>query len=208
MRYDFTDKSSLIGYLIESGILHSKQIIEAFKNVDRADFVSHDVHSSMIYGDFPLQIGHQQTISQPSTVAKMLEMLTPKEGDKILDIGSGSGWTTALLAYIVKDKGLVIGVERIRSLMEFGRTNLKKYKFTNAEIMQAGATLGLPSEKFDKILVSASAQEFPTKLTQQLKIGGKLVIPVGDYIFEVTKRADDELEVLEHYGYSFVPLIY
>ncbi|MBU0632771.1 protein-L-isoaspartate O-methyltransferase [bacterium] len=200
--------SALVSYLVESGALHTRNIIEAFQNIDRADFVASDVNSSMIYGDFPLQIGHQQTISQPSTVAKMLEMLAPKEGEKILDIGSGSGWTTALLAHIVKDKGLVIGVERIRSVMEFGRANLKKYKFKNAEIMQAGAALGMPSEKFDRILVSAAADEFPTRLIEQLKIGGKLVIPVRNYIFEVTKKADDKLEVLEHYGYSFVPLVY
>ncbi len=92
-----TCANELINDLIHSKALYSDNIIEAFRNVDRADFVLNK-NDSTIYGDFPLSIGYQQTISQPTTVAMMLEMLEPRMGDKILDIGSGSGWTTALLA--------------------------------------------------------------------------------------------------------------
>lgn len=199
--------SSLVNYLIESGVLHSDNIIKAFKDIDRADFVVNP-NASNIYEDHPLQIGHNQTISQPSTVAMMLEMLEPKDGEKILDIGSGSGWTTALLAHIAGESGLVIGVERVDQLVRFGRDNLKKYSFKNAEIFKAGVKLGIPNKQFDRILVSAAADEFPHQLASQLKVGGKLVIPIGNYIFEVTKKDNDELKVIEHYGFSFVPLIF
>lgn len=197
----------LVNYLVDSGALLSYNIIEAFENVDRADFVLNPT-SYDIYDDYPLQIGHGQTISQPSTVAMMLEMLEPKKGDKVLDIGSGSGWTTALLSHIVGKSGSVVGLERVDELVRFGAKNLKKYRFENSKIIQASYTLGIPGEEFDRILVSASADEFPYALTEQLKSGAKLVIPVQDSIFEVTKKENATLEFVEHYGFRFVPLIY
>ena len=199
--------SSLINHLINRDALKSSNIIEAFEHIDRVDFVL-DSTASDVYEDYPLQIGYQQTISQPTTVAMMLEMLSPKEGQKILDIGSGSGWTTALLSYIVGNGGSVTGVERVGSLVEFGSHNLQKYSFKNAKIIQATDELGIVGEKFDRILVSAAADEFPTELTAQLKIGGKLVIPIKNSIYEIIKKEDGELEAIEHYGFRFVPLIF
>ena len=198
--------TDLINHLISKDTLKSTTIIEAFRYIDRADFVL-DPTISDIYEDYPLQIGYQQTISQPTTVAMMLEMLSPKEGDDILDIGSGSGWTTALLSFIVGDKGSVTGLERVDSLVKFGNNNLKKYRFKNNEILQAKDELGIVGEKFDRILVSAAASEFPYSLVEQLKIGGKLVIPVKNSIYEITKKEDGEVEAVEHYGFRFVPLI-
>jgi protein-L-isoaspartate(D-aspartate) O-methyltransferase len=193
--------------LVDIGVLRTSNIIEAFQNVDRADFVR-DSTVSDVYEDYPLQIGHGQTISQPRTVAMMMEMLAPKEGEKILDIGSGSGWTTALLAFIVGKSGSVTGVERISELVKFGNSNLAKYHFTNAKIIQANAKLGVVGEEFDCILVSAAADEFPYELTKQLKIGGKLVIPVRDSVYEIRKNKSGKLEAREHYGFTFVPLIF
>lgn len=198
--------SELIEHLINRGALKSTHIIEAFKHIDRADFVL-DSKVSDIYEDYPLGIGHQQTISQPTTVAMMLEMLSAQEGEKILDIGSGSGWTTALLSFIVGEKGSVKGVERVNSLVEFGNANMKKYRFKNSEITQATKELGIVGEKFDRILVSAAATEFPYKLIEQLRVGGKLVIPVKNAIYEVTKKDASRIETIEHYGFRFVPLI-
>ncbi len=123
----------LVEHLIKRGVLKTPKIIEAFKKIDRKDFVKEEFLEEA-YFDTPLPIGFGQTISQPYTVAFMLELLEPKEGDTVLDIGSGSGWTTALLAYIVGNKGKVIGVERIKELVEFGKKNLAKYKFKNAHI--------------------------------------------------------------------------
>lgn len=201
-----TSNTHLTNFLVNVGVLKTENIIHAFLMIDRADFVL-DRTAQDIYEDYPLPIGHGQTISQPRTVAMMMEMLEPKEGDKILDIGSGSGWTTALLGFIVGDKGSVTGVERISELVEFGNTNLKKYNLKNVKIVHAKDELGLAGEEFDRILVSAAASEFPQKLIHQLKIGAKLVIPVGNSIYEITKKEDGELEGREHYGFSFVPLI-
>jgi len=198
--------NSLINHLINRGVLKSSNITEAFRHIDRADFVL-DPTVSDVYEDYPLQIGYQQTISQPTTVAIMLEMLSPKEGDNILDIGSGSGWTTALLSFIVGDKGSVTGVERVDSLVRFGNNNLTKYRFKNSKIIQAKDALGIVGKEFDRVLVSAAANEFPSELTLQLKTGGKLVIPVKNSIYEVTKKEDGKFETMEHYGFRFVPLI-
>jgi len=198
--------TDLVNHLVSKGTLKSTSIIEAFRNIDRADFVL-DSTVSDVYEDYPLQIGYQQTISQPTTVAMMLEMLSPEEGDNILDIGSGSGWTTALLSFLVGDGGSVIGLERVDSLVKFGNANLKKYGFKNSKIVQAEDELGIVGEKFDRILVSAAASEFPYSLVEQLKIGGKLVIPVKNSIYEVTKKEDTKIESIEHYGFRFVPLI-
>jgi len=199
--------SDLIQHLIDRGALKSKIIIEAFKKIDRIDFVSAPAGSD-VYEDHPLSIGFQQTISQPTTVAMMLEMLSPEKGDRILDIGSGSGWTTALLSYIAGEAGYVIGLERIDPLVAFGRGNLNKYNFQNAEIIPAGKALGLPGETFDRILVSASSEEFPSELASQLETGGKLVIPVLDSIYEITKKENGALDGTRYYGFSFVPLIF
>ena len=136
-----------------------------------------------------------------------MEMLEPKKGDKILDIGSGSGWTTALLSFIAGDSGSVVGIERVEQLVEFGNSNLEKFKFKNAKIIQAGDKLGIPNEIFDRILVSAAAEIFPYELIKQLKINGKLVIPVKNSILEITKKEDGMVEEVEHYGFRFVPLI-
>ncbi len=197
----------LIDELILKGALRSSEIIEAFRHVDRADFVSNPWFGD-VYGDYPLEIGDGQTISQPSTVAMMLEMLEPKEGAYVLDIGSGSGWTTALLAFIVKQNGFVTGVERVETLVHTGQKNLAKYNFSNAKIIQANKILGIPGEKFDKILVSAAAEQLPYELLQQLKVHGKMVIPIQDYVCEITKLNDEQIETIRHYGFAFVPLIY
>ena len=199
--------SELVEYLINIEALKSANIIEAFKNVDRADFV-YDSTVSDVYVDYPLQIGYRQTISQPRTVAMMMEMLSPKQGQKILDIGSGSGWTTAILSFIVGDEGCVVGVDRVEELVKFGNNNLNKYRFKNTKIILSGDRLGISNEKFDCILVSASADEFPSELMEQLEVGGKLVIPVKSSIYEITKKENDELETIEHYGFVFVPLIF
>lgn len=199
--------NQMVDYLIDVGVLNSSRIIEAFRHVDRADFVA-DRGAMDIYEDYPLGIGNGQTISQPRTVAMMLEMLSPKEGEKILDIGSGSGWTTALLAYIAGESGSVTGVERVSELVRFGNSNIEKYKFKNVKILQAGDELGIAGEKFDRILVSAAADELPHELIKQLKVGGKLVIPIQSSVFEIVKKEGGEFDASEHYGFAFVPLIY
>ena len=118
---------NLIDSLIKDGYLKTPEIIEAFKAIDRANFVSNELKGDA-YLNVPLSIGFGQTISQPLTVAFMLELLQPKKGEKILDVGAGSGWTIALLAFIVGDPpaggGKIIGVERIPELKEMAEKNI------------------------------------------------------------------------------------
>jgi len=199
----------LIDSMILRSMLDSPHIIDAFREVDRKYFVPESFEDH-IYIDAPLPIGNNQTISQPSTVAFMLEKLEPEEGDKVLDIGSGSGWTTALLCHIVGEKGSVTGLERMGELVEQGEENLSKLQFGSRHccIQRAGEKLGLPGEQFDRILVSASADEIPEELFLQLKIGGILVIPVRNSIFKFKKVSDTYVEKEEFYGFVFVPLIY
>ncbi len=199
---------TLVDSMIASNMLKSPLIIDAFRTIDRKYFVP-DHLAEDAYIDAPLPIGHYQTISQPSTVAFMLERLDPKDGNSVLDIGSGSGWTTALLCYIVGDKGSVTGVERVDTLVEQGKENLSKFRFnSHCHIEKAGDTLGLPGQQFDRILVSASADEIPEDLFVQLKPGGILVIPIGESIFKFTKVSETEIDKEEFYGFVFVPLIY
>jgi len=202
------NKKELIFFLTRNNILKTKSIIEAFEKIDRKDFILKK-YTNEAYNDYPLDIGSNQTISQPSTVAFMLELLSPKKGDKILDVGSGSGWTTALLGYIVGSEGKVCGIELIPDLVLFGRANLEKYDFKNTKIYQATKDLGLKDKgPFDKILVSASARDVPEELVNQLKVGGTMVIPIQDSIFRLFKKSRKKIEKEKIPGFVFVPLIY
>lgn len=201
------DNDELIRHLRRAGVLRTKLIADAFQKIDRVDFVKDDFKNEA-YADYPLPIGFNQTISQPTTVAFMLELLQPKTGNKILDVGSGSGWTTALLAQIVGQKGQVIGIEKIPELAEFGQENLKKYPFSNAQILPAVKTVGLAKEApFDKILVSASAKNLPQELIKQLRNRSALVIPISTSIYKITKDKQGKLSSKEYPGFVFVPLI-
>ena len=198
---------NLVVNLITEGTLKTERIINAFLYVDRKNFILPE-YEAEAYGDYPLPIGYGQTISQPTTVAFMLELLQPQKGEKILDIGSGSGWTTVLLANIIGPKGKVFGVEIIPDLVTFGQQNLAKYAYPQAQILQAGKKLGLPRQApFDKILVSAASNNLPKELVTQLKIGGAMVIPIGHSIFKITKKSKTKLETQEFPGFAFVPLI-
>ncbi|MEA3418220.1 MAG: protein-L-isoaspartate O-methyltransferase [Campylobacterota bacterium] len=197
----------LIDAMINSGILRTPRIIEAFKAIDRKYFVPEEFAENT-YVDAPLPIGKNQTISQPSTVAFMLELLAPEEGDKVLDIGAGSGWTASLLCAIVGEKGSVLGLERVDELVEVGQSNLKQFDFDQCRIQKADEKLGVPGETFDAILVSASADEIPRQLFSQLKIGATLVIPVVNSIFRFKKISETQIETDEYRGFVFVPLIY
>ncbi len=195
----------LINSLEGSGVLKSKHIRKAFLNIDRKDFVT-DEYKDLAYMDTALPIGYGQTISQPYTVAFMLELLELKRGQKVLDIGTGSGWSTALLSNIVGSTGWIQGVEIVEELIEVGRGNIKKYGINNAQISKTKGNIGIPGEVFDRILVSASAEKFPEELLKQLKDDGIIVIPIRDSIFKFKKDLNKEILKEEYYGFSFVEL--
>lgn len=185
-----------------------KNIESAFAAIARYDFVLPQ-DQGYAFIDVPLSIGYGQTISQPSTVAWMLEQLEIEEGQHVLDVGSGSGWTTALLAFLVGTHGSVIGIERIPELVDFGKKNLSKYHLVQASILQSlPNTLGYPSEApYDCILVSAAAEQVPKKLVEQLKIDGIMLIPLHSAICKVRKTSATHYKSEKYEGYAFVPLI-
>jgi len=201
---------SLINLLTQDGYLKSPAIINAFKKIERADFVSPEVLNEA-YANYPLPIGFGQTISQPATVAFMLELLEPRVGEKILDVGSGSGWQTALLAEIVGPSGKVIGLEIKDELLKLAKSNLSKHHYQNIKLVQGNGWQGLPKDKpFDKIVVAAAAGQISKTLMEQLKIGGRLVIPVGQDIQDivVVERISQNKFTEHHYpGFVFVPLV-
>ena len=204
----------LIGKLVQEGTLKTKSIIKAFYKINREDFVEEEMKKEAGI-DVALPIEQGQTISQPFTVAFMFELLQPEEGNKVLDIGSGSGWTTALLAEIVGKDGKVYGIEKIEELKKFGEENIKKYDFIKegrVEMFLGDGTKGLLDKApFDKILVSAAILEIPKPLLDQLQVGGRMVIPVGPVgsqdIVLVKKIKEDKFEKEKYPGFVFVPLI-
>lgn len=184
-----------------------QSVDEAFRAVPRAGFVRPE-QAGLAGVDAPLPIGFGQTISQPTTVRLMLGWLGVKPGNRVLDVGSGSGWTTALLAYLAGSSGRVDAVEIVPELVDFGRRNCRRSGLKNVRFHQAGRVSGWPRRApFDRILVSAAAQTLPGELVEQLAPGGKLVIPVQNDVIEIEKRADGRIAQSIHPGFVFVPLI-
>ena len=190
--------------------MKTPSIIDAFEKVDRKDFVTEELKDKA-YLNTPLPIGYGQTISQPLTVAFMLELLQPEKGNRVLEIGSGSGWQTALLAHIVSGGGKVFAAELIPELMAFGRKNVAKYDFIKKGIVEFhsfNAVKGFPEKApFDRIISAASGMELPAAWKEQLKVGGRIVAPVKDAIHLLIKKSETEFEESIYPGFAFVPLI-
>ena len=199
----------LIAHLRASGVLKSKNIEEALHAVDRKDFVSPELASDA-YIDAPLPIGFGQTISQPYTVVFMLELLDVREGNFVFDVGTGSGWQTALLAYLVGEAGRVYTVEIVPELCAFGKENIAKYKtlVSRAVCFCKSADGGAPEAGgFDRIIAAAEVATVPRAWRKQLKAGGRLVYPKASSIFAEVKRADGGFDIKQYHGFAFVPFI-
>lgn len=179
----------------------------AFAAVRRADFLPAE-QRGYADEDRALSIGHGQTNSQPTTVAHLLSLLDAREGHRVLDVGSGSGWTTALLGRLVGPSGSVHGVELVPELVEVSRANLAGYDLPWASVEQAAPdVLGLPDRApFDRILVSAETGALPDELVRQLGEHGRMVIPVGGQLLVSWRDDDARLQQRRVGHYSFVPL--
>ncbi len=184
-----------------------KRVIEAMRRVPRDAFISPE-QSRVAYDDRPLSIGFGQTISQPFIVALMLQALELSGDEKVLELGTGSGYEAALLAEMARK---VVTVEYVPELAESARLVLDKLGYSNVEVHVAGGVLGWPAEApYDAIVVSAGAPRVPQALLDQLALNGRLVIPVGSRwqqeLLRVTKlRKGNNIENLG--GCYFVPLI-
>jgi protein-L-isoaspartate(D-aspartate) O-methyltransferase len=181
-------------------------IAAAFAAVPRAGFLPADQRRSASY-DGPLPIGHGQTSSQPRTVRAMLRLLDPRPGHRVLDVGAGSGWTTALLAALVGPSGDVVGVELEPELARWGEANVRATGYGWASVRAADPeVLGWPAgAPYDRVLVSAAARELPGALVDQLRDGGRMVVPVNGEM-TLVERSGDRVALSRHGSYRFVPL--
>ncbi|MFB6076372.1 MAG: protein-L-isoaspartate(D-aspartate) O-methyltransferase [Candidatus Aenigmatarchaeota archaeon] len=203
------DLEKLTDELKRQSILKSPEIEKSLKNVKRENFVR-EHHKKYAYGNSPLPIGEKQTISQPLVVVKMLEWLNPKKGDKILEIGAGSGWQAGLLGFIVGKDGKVYSMERKHKLAEFAKANLKRSGIKNVEVIEGDGSLGyVEKSPYDKIIVTAASPKIIDEWKEQLVEGGHIVVPVGRDIQTMmyARKENGKINIVnKERGYRFVPL--
>lgn len=189
--------------------IRDSAVISAMKEVPRECFVDEE-QVEFAYGDHPLTIAEGQTISQPYIVAYMIEALELSASDRVLEIGTGSGYSAAVLSRIV---ATVYSVERLSGLASSARQRLEVLGYTNIIVHQGDGTLGWPDHApYDAIVVTAGAPHVPKTLREQLAIGGRLVIPVGastyfQMLLRVRRIAEHDYRTEDLCGVRFVPLI-
>jgi protein-L-isoaspartate(D-aspartate) O-methyltransferase len=198
--------------LLPRGI-NDELVIDAFLHVPRECFLTEE-YAESAYADTPLPIIDNQTTSQPYMIAIMTQLLELKAeeisaGVKILEVGTGAGYQSAILAHMGCN---VTSIERIESVADFARENLKKFPYgERVNVVVADGTLGWPAEApFDGIIVTAASPKIPSALIHQLKVGKKLIIPCGNImvqqLLQVLKEPDN-IKIIRHTGCRFVPLI-
>ncbi|MBL7081762.1 MAG: protein-L-isoaspartate(D-aspartate) O-methyltransferase [Candidatus Omnitrophica bacterium] len=187
--------------------IKDKRVIDAFLKVERHRFVPQDLINTA-YGDFPLPIGEGQTISQPYIVALMTEELRLEGGERVLEIGTGSGYQAAILAQLCSQ---VYTIERITSLAKRAQILLKELNYNNIIVKLGDGTVGLSEEApFDRIMVTAATQRTPPALIEQLKDGGRLLLPLGNSFSQVLTLVEKQANHLNSRSICncvFVPLI-
>jgi protein-L-isoaspartate(D-aspartate) O-methyltransferase len=188
--------------------IRDERLLAAMSKVPRHEFVSPQSQGEA-YADRPVAIPEQQTTSQPYMIAAMIQAAEVKAEDRVLEVGAGSGYQTALLAELASQ---VFAVERHASLTEAARNTLERLGYRNARVVTGDGSLGLAeAAPFDTIIVSAAAPRIPPALTEQLAVGGRLVVPVGDseqqQLQLVLRNADGTTSVSTLEGCRFVPLI-
>ncbi|BDC35697.1 MAG: protein-L-isoaspartate O-methyltransferase [Candidatus Methanoliparum thermophilum] len=204
-------RKELIDELKAKGYIISKKVEEAMLSVPRELFIP-DNKIMYAYEDQPLEIGLGQTISAPHMVAMMTEILNLQEGNKVLEIGTGSGYQAAIISKIVGKDGKIVSIERFADLARFAKENLKKAGITGVKIVISDGSLGYKDEApYDKICVTCATPDIPPPLIEQLKPGGRMVIPVGSRYFQelfvVDKDEYGHITKKNTGGVVFVPLI-
>lgn len=216
----------LVDYLIKQNWLQTPRIIRAFQQIKRADFLPEEFKDyAELNQAFP--IGWGQSISQPLMVAFLFEQLQPQNGDKILEIGTGSGWATSILAAIIsqkkegprakQEKGLVVSMEAISEIQAIAKENIAKYGFIETQMVElclGDGYKGYPkinertdlAEGFDKIFSTSSLKDLPRAWKDQLKTGGTIVAPIGNSIWSIIKKDKDKFEEKEYPNFGFTPM--
>lgn len=203
------EREAMVERQLRSRGITDRLILDAFLEVPREAFVSQE-YAHLAYGDHPLPIEANQTISQPYIVALMIQAAGIGLRDKVLEVGAGSGYAAAVISRIAEK---VIGIERQHELVEVARERLRRLGFDNVEIVEGDGTKGWPADApYDAILAAASGSHIPRPLVDQLATGGSIVMPVGSpgwaqKLVKATRRADGTLEQSDLGGVRFVPLI-
>lgn len=197
-------------FLVEQGVLKSCKLVEAFRRVPRHLFIV-EGSQKMAYIDMPFPIAENSTISQPSTVAMMLEFLNLEEGNKVLEIGTGSGWNAALIGYCIGKKGKVITLEIERKLAKQAGENLIKAGISNVEVLNKDGSEGYKEKApYDRIIYTAAIERVPESVLAQLNMGGILIAPIGGPYVQVLIRFKKEekgkFDRAELGYFNFVPI--
>ena len=200
------NRKKLIEKLILKGIT-DKKVLNAIYNIPRHFFIEKDFED-FAYDDKAFPISAKQTISQPFTVAFQTEKLNIQEGEKVLEVGTGSGYQTAILIFL---KAKVYSVERIFELNRNSKKTLSKLNLKPKQIIWSDGYLGLRKHApFNKIIVTAGSKDIPSELLNQLKIGGKMIIPIGELVqkmFLINKNGENDFEKTDLGSFKFVPML-
>lgn len=203
------ERERLVTNLCREGYIKTERVKQAFLLVPREAFIP-DSLKHYAYVDTPLDIGQGQTISAPHMVAIMCESLDIKDDQKILEIGTGSGYHAAIVAKLVREIGYVYTIERFESLAKKATENLKQIDITNVIVEVGDGSCGLPSyQPYDRIYVTCAAPKIPQPLIDQLQDSGKLLVPIGDKYCELILLEKEKGKTVVHRlgGCVFVPLI-
>ena len=196
-------------FLRLSGYVRDSRVLTAMAEVPRELFVPPELRHRT-YVNEPLPIGHGQTISQPLMTAHMTSVLQPMSTDRVLEVGTGSGYQAAVLSLLAHE-GTVVTVERIPSLARHAEELLRFLRLNNVDVELASDTLGCPQKApFDAILVTAAAPSLPQSLVEQLAVGGRLVIPIGsreDQVLVLAIRTGEGVSIKYRGPCRFVPLV-
>ncbi len=205
-------RERMVKKLVREGRIGSSKVIEAMKAVPREEFVPSEVRR-VAYHDSPQRIGEGQTISAPHMVGMMVEALDMHEGETVLEVGGGSGYHAAITAEIVGEGGHVYSVEYVAALAKRARENLDRAGVgSNITMVHGDGSKGYPKyAPYDKIFVACAAPAIPPPLIEQVKVGGKILIPVGERYYSkltlATKTDEGEVETEDMGGCAFVPLL-
>jgi protein-L-isoaspartate(D-aspartate) O-methyltransferase len=197
--------SKLVNDLIRNGYLKSGRVIDAFSEIGRVEFVP-DEFRLQAEANIALPIGYGRTILNPLLAAMMFDLLDPGEGQRILDVSPGSGWTTALFAYVVGEKGQVVVLEKNAELKKMGEYNVDKFGYIKkgiVKLLSEDENIAKESDAtFDRILISLGAKESLDGLKGQLKLGGKMVALIHDNMTYFERKSETEFFEEKYAGFS------